>query len=80
MLVRLFGVVLVVGIAIWFLRRLRNSAPQPQSKSEPASIQKLDIAPCEHCGVHLPRQELLPARNGALFCSEAHRALHEDQP
>jgi uncharacterized protein len=76
MLLRLLGVALLVGLVWWFLRRLRLGAGEAQVPS-PDSAKKLEIVACGHCGVHLPRQDLLPGRNGALFCSEAHRQAQE---
>jgi uncharacterized protein len=34
---------------------------------------------CAHCGVHVPASEAVIVRPGAAFCSDQHRALHDDR-
>lgn len=45
-----------------------------QGKAEPAPQR---MAVCEHCGVHLPREDALPGLGGD-FCSLAHRKAFEN--
>lgn len=72
--------VLAVLALVWLLRGARRRVPPPQTP--PASPRPEDAAQtmvrCEHCGVHLPRNEALPGRGG-VFCGEAHRADYERQ-
>jgi uncharacterized protein len=77
MLARLLGIALVVGWIVWFLRRARHKAAPTDVASSAKPTGPLEIVACVHCGVHLPRQEMLLGRNRALFCCEAHRAAQE---
>ena len=45
-----------------------------QGEAEPAPQR---MAVCEHCGVHLPREDALPGLGGD-FCSLAHRKAFEN--
>jgi uncharacterized protein len=79
MLVRLLGAVLLLGLLWWWLRRVVSRSAADASTLGPSStsIEKPEIVACDHCGVHLPRQDLLLGRNGGLFCCETHRAVQE---
>ena len=69
----LFLIALVVGV--WLLiRSLRR--PSLPKEPEPPAPQNEEMVVCLQCGVHLPRSEALPGRDG-VFCGEAHRIAHE---
>jgi uncharacterized protein len=68
--------VLAVVLAVLWLarggsRHFSRGEPAPPRSPSPEAI-----VACSHCGLHLPRSEALPGRDG-LFCSEAHRAVFE---
>lgn len=68
--------VLLAVYALWWLLRtaLRpRERPPNATSSDPAPQPMLA---CAHCGVHLPRDEVLPGRGG-VFCGAAHRAAFE---
>ena len=69
----LFLIALVVGV--WLLiRSLRK--PRLPEEPKPPTPQNEEMVVCLQCGVHLPRSEALPGRDG-VFCGEAHRNAHE---
>ncbi len=78
MLIKFLGVVFLLGLVWFLLRRSDRGAHPPAAKSSTASTKKLEIVACHHCGVHLPRQELLLGPGGNLFCCEAHRRLAQE--
>ncbi|MCV2349848.1 PP0621 family protein [Paucibacter sp. Y2R2-4] len=53
---------------------LNKGQNKGQGKAEPAPQR---MAVCEHCGVHLPREDALPGLGGD-FCSLAHRKAFEN--
>jgi len=79
MLTRILIVVVLVGLALWLLKRAlgrpdRRQSPPPKASSRPkdkSTAETLDLVACHHCGLHLPRTEAL-WRESKPFCSEAH--------
>lgn len=79
MLTRILIVVVLVGLALWLLRRAlgrpdRGRSPPPKTPNGPkgkSSKETLDLVACRHCGLHLPRTEAL-WRDSQPFCSETH--------
>lgn len=69
--------VLAVFVLLWLLRSSFRRPPAAGTKppatpsGEPQAMLK-----CTQCGVHLPRDEVLPGRGG-VFCGEAHRQAYE---
>ena len=66
-------IAIVVGVALWLLKRRpaagEGAGPAPKKPdAEPAKM-----VACQHCGVHLPRPEASYDAEGRPFCSEAHR-------
>lgn len=70
----LFLIALVVGV--WLLIRSLRKPRLPKDEPKPPSPENEDMVACLQCGVHLPRSEALPGRDG-VFCGEAHRIAHE---
>ena len=68
--------VLLAVFALWWLLRatLRPRERPPKAASSDAAPQAM--LACAHCGMHLPRDEVLPGRGG-VFCGAAHRAAFE---
>ena len=68
--------VLAVLVLLWMLRgSLRGRGTPPRSRP-PADEPPQPMLACAQCGVHLPRDEALPGRNG-VFCGAEHRAAFE---
>ncbi len=81
-------VIVVVAMLAKAATRKTEAARRPEAKpaSKPAGARDAGepvgqvMLVCAHCGLHLPRDEALPGRgaaSGAVYCTEAHRALAE---
>jgi uncharacterized protein len=64
-------VVLVVFVAIWWLRQLRKPKP-PANKNSGTQV----MMPCLHCGTHVPELDAVQGAQG-VYCSLAHRDSRE---
>jgi len=64
--------IIAVIAALLILKQLYGSRKQPTNKKIPAST---TVVRCEHCGVHIPKEEAL-CIDQQYFCSEEHRRLH----
>lgn len=68
---------LAVVVLLWLLRTsLRNRAGSPPPSSSQDALGPQPMLACAQCGVHLPRDEVLPGRGG-VFCGDEHRAAFE---
>ena len=66
---------LVIVVALWWIggRGRRVPSGRASRRGEPQAIEA-----CAHCGVHLPRAEMVAGAQGR-YCSEAHRLAHGDR-
>jgi len=75
---RLLVAVVLVGLAVWLLRRaLRGPDPGPgagQDAAPPPSAAAGELVRCAQCGVHLPRAEARMA-GSRFYCSDEHARL-----
>jgi uncharacterized protein len=69
---RLILLILLVVVAIWFVRRMLRGAAHKNAAEKPPVAGEL--VSCARCGMHLPRSEAREAA-GALYCSEEHARL-----
>lgn len=66
----------VVLAVFWLISaRRRSMSPPPRQDGKPALPQAIEA--CAHCGVHLPRAEMVVGTRGR-YCSEAHRLARGD--
>lgn len=65
---------LIVVLVVWLVVHARRRVPPPHAK--PPAPQ--DMVACQRCGVHLPRADALPGKEG-VFCSAEHRREHEQE-
>lgn len=65
--------VLIIG----YLRSSRGprSAAQQDARADARATQPM--VACAWCALHVTRQEALPGRDGAVYCSAEHRRLAE---
>lgn len=71
--------ILIIALVVWLLlRMLKNWANTAQAaKDRPAPIETM--VRCEHCGLHVPKQEALESDN-KYYCCKEHLRLHRDDP
>lgn len=69
-------VVLAVVALWWLLRASLRPRERPPNAASSVETPTQAMLVCAHCGVHLPRDEVLPGRGG-VFCGAAHRAAFE---
>ena len=70
-------VLLTILAAFWLIRRgmqPRKNVPRPSKHNTKA----LPMVVCQHCGVHMPSNEMVTGRMGR-YCSTAHQQAHEDK-
>ena len=67
---KILFLLLIGGGIYWWLRAQRPSPP-PATQIKSAE----DMVRCAHCGVHLPRSEVV-GTEAAWFCCEAHQREH----
>jgi len=65
---------LIIAVVFGFLiiKQMINSRRRSEEKKLPETTR---MVRCEHCGVHIPKQEAL-LDNNHYFCSDEHRKLH----
>ena len=70
-------ILLVVLAVVWWLTRIRDRVPPPPPRAtrEAGGDKPAVMVRCEHCGLHLPRDEALPGPESGFYCSDAHRRL-----
>ena len=66
-------VVLWVAFMLWRSGRRRDvERAKPPPSSNTLSAPQAMIR-CAHCGLHLPAADVLPGKDGKVYCSAAHR-------
>jgi uncharacterized protein len=75
-------ILIVVVAVVWWLTRLRDRVPPPRGGRPAAGADDKPalMVRCEHCGLHLPRDEALPGAEAGFYCSDAHRRLGPTRP
>ena len=63
-------VLAVIVVFGWVM--LRGRTRRADAPKTGGGVHAQAMVACDHCGVHLPRQEVLRDATGS-FCSEAHR-------
>ncbi|MBU3711810.1 MAG: hypothetical protein FGM21_08500 [Limnohabitans sp.] len=66
---------LVVLAAVWWLRR-PSRGHGAKTEKHPTAKGPQEMIQCQHCGVHLPRQDAVTGAQG-LYCGEAHKQQQE---
>lgn len=67
---------LAVIVAVLWFARSRSGVAQGR-KPTPTPPPPQPMLACAHCGVHLPRAEMVAGLRG-LYCTEAHRLARGD--
>lgn len=88
MLLKWIGVILLVAVVWWLLRRSSGQptaqapAPPQALRGQPAARRSgpQTIVACTHCDLHLPVNEAFMGPDGRPYCSEAHRIAHLSDP
>ncbi len=74
-MLKILLVLFALFVLLWLVRGA-TSRRKPPSSAAPAGAAPQEMLACSQCGVHLPRDEVLPGRGG-VFCGEPHRAAFE---
>lgn len=68
--------VLAVVYMLWRHKRLDGPSSRAGSApAQPPAGQPQEMVRCNHCGLHLPREDAVTGAGGRLFCSPQHRDL-----
>jgi uncharacterized protein len=68
-------VIAVILFGVWLFRSGRHGKVTRQGPGS-AAPQPQEMVSCKQCGLHFPRADALPGRNG-LYCSAEHRKQAE---
>lgn len=68
-------ILLVVGVLVWWAVHQRQVKGPPPGRPRRGESKPALMVRCDHCGVHLPREEALPGPSEGFYCNEAHRRL-----
>jgi len=71
-LIRFLLIVLVIWLAVNYIKRWLNSPTQKKSRTGSKPRQIETFVACHKCGLHIPQQEAIESR-GNYYCSESHR-------
>lgn len=72
--------ILLIALVAWLLlRMLKNWANKKtlSRQNDPAELET--VVRCQHCGLHIPKNEALQSDN-KYYCSQEHLRLHQDDP
>lgn len=63
---------IILGLLLWVgYRLLRKYLSTAQRDTKPPTGEFQPMVTCEHCGLHLPRNDAL-AKNQLFYCCQAH--------
>src|SRR5262249_12399892 len=71
---KLLLLILIVVLALWFVRRALRRGEQGTASTAPAERTSDELVRCVQCGVLLPRAEAHMSA-GAIYCSQEHVRL-----
>lgn len=73
-LIRLLLILILCAIVWQFLKRWLAGPSQDQTRSSTENLQQM--VRCEHCGLHIPKQEAIVDRDKYYCCPEHRDAKH----
>lgn len=72
--------ILIIALLVWLLlRMIKNRINRYQQRQQDKPQQINTVVRCQHCGLHIPKQEALQSDN-KYYCSQEHRRLHQGEP
>ena len=69
-------VLAVILIGFWAWRSGREARKPPSQRRAPDSTKALEMVPCDVCGVHCPKGDLVVGKRG-VYCGAQHRSQAE---
>ncbi|HSY29863.1 MAG TPA: PP0621 family protein [Burkholderiaceae bacterium] len=70
---------LIVFAVVTWIKRLKAGFSNVHRDSRNATRIAEAMQQCARCGMHIPASEAVIDGNGAIFCSEEHRAQHAER-
>jgi uncharacterized protein len=68
------GKIVLLALGIWLILTILKQYRQQIDSSNASTSEKpniSDMLACQHCGLHIPKDECV-IKNGKAYCSEAH--------
>ena len=72
--------ILLIALVAWLLLRMLKNWVNKKAVTRTKSTDELEtMVRCQHCGLHIPKNEALQSAN-RYYCSQEHLRLHQDDP
>jgi len=72
--------ILLIALVAWLLLRMLKNWANKKAVTRKKSPDELEtMVRCQHCGLHIPKNEALQSDN-KYYCSQEHLRLHQDDP
>lgn len=69
--------ILLIALVVWLILRMIKNRINQHSAGKSANTEQIgDMVRCQHCGLHIPKQEAIESAN-QYYCSQEHRRLEE---
>ena len=71
--------ILIIALVAWLLlRMLKNWANRNSIEKKDNNAKIATVVPCQHCGLHVPKNEAIRS-NQQYYCCQEHLRLHNKQ-
>ena len=69
--------ILLIALVVWLLLRMLKNWANQQVAPKKAKPQIETVVRCQHCGLHIPKQEAIQSDN-KYYCSQEHLRHHKE--
>lgn len=72
--------ILIIALLVWLvLRMIKKQLDLYKARKASENPEQIGtMVRCQHCGLHIPKQEAIESAN-LYYCSQEHRRLEEDK-